>query len=256
MTPDEMQLALEPSEFAFYFKSEIGIEAGDLGDFLKRTATIAKREGAELRVVGFESGSLFVIFKAIAKAAEKTATKVGKAFEEDPLAAAEKSVIIVGAIAGAIVWAMSPDSAAPLAKAGADVMEKHEVREINLITVNENILVMNEDSAERVREVISERRERRAEMRMVQIEDYRETVPRLEHAPVHRIFEGTFTKIEGGFYFRPEEYSYFVPVDFLNRAESEKIHGDDWIYKIDANLSFHHRMPHRMTVLKVERIYK
>lgn len=256
MTPHEMQRALDPSEFAFYFKSEVGIEAGDLGDFLKRTATIAKREGAELRVVGFESGSLFVIFKAIAKAAAKTASKVGKAFDEDPLGAAEKSVIIVGAIAGAIVWAMSPDTSAPLAKAGAEVMEKHEVREINLITANEINVVMDEGSAQRVREVIRDRRERRAEARALHIEDYRETVPQLEHDPVHRIFEGTFTKIDGEFHFRPDGYNYFVPVDFLHRADSEKIHGDDWMYKIDADLSFRQRMPHRMIVLKVERIYR
>lgn len=256
MTPEEMQRALDPSEFAFYFRSDIGIEAGDLGDFLKRTAAIAKREKAELRVVGFESGSLFVIFKVIAKTAKNTSAKVGKKFEEDPLDAATKSVAIVGAIATAIIWAMSPDTSAPLAKASAEVMEKHEVREINLITVNENILVMNEDSAQRVRAVVRDRRERRAEARIVQIEDYRETTPRLEHDPVHRIFEGTFATFDGEFHFRPDGFRYFVPVDFVDRAESEQIHKDGWMYKVDAYLSFRQRMPDRMTVRKVERIYR
>jgi hypothetical protein len=250
-----MQLALDPSEFAFYFRNETGIEAGDLGDFLKRTATIAKREGAELRVVGFEPGSLFVIFKAIAKTAKKTTAKVGKSFDRDPLDAAAKSVAVVGAIAAAIVWAMSPDASAPLAKAGAEVMEKHEVREINLITVNEKILVMDEGSARRVREVVRDRRERKAEARMSQIEDYRETIPRLEHDPVHRIFEGAFTQIDGKFHFRPDGFNYYVPVDFLDRADSEKIHGDGFFYRIDTYLEFRQRMPHRMMVLKVERLY-
>lgn len=254
MTPDEMQRALDPSEFAFYFRSEIGIEAGDLGDFLKRTAAIAKREGAELRVVGFESGSLFVIFKALAKSVKKTAAKVAKAFDEDPLDAAEKSVVIVGSIAAAIIWAMSADASAPLAKAGAEVMEKHAVREIDLITANETILVMDEASAARVREVIRDRRERRAEARVLQIDDYRETLPRLEQDPVHRIFEGSFAKIDGEFHFRPDGFNYFVPVDFVDRAQAEKIHGDGWMYKIDAHLSFSRRMPHRMIVLKVTRV--
>lgn len=251
MTPQDMQRRLDPSEFAFYFMTETGIEAGDLGDFLKRTATVARREGAELRVLAFENGSLFVIFKAIKKKAKKTAKAANKEFDRAPITT---TAAVLVPLIGAIVWAMSPDAAAPLAKASADVMEKHEVTQIQLITVEKNILVMDEDTAAEVRETIRRRRIERMIDRAPELEDFREEIPRLEHDPVHRKFEGSFGVFEGEFHFRPDGYRYFVPVEFLDRAESEKILGDGFLYRVDAYLSFRQRMPDRMVVLKIDRL--
>lgn len=258
MTPTEKQLELDPSEFAFYFRSDAGIEAGDLGDFLKRTAAVARREGAEVRVVGFEQGSLIVVFKAIAKKMKKTARKVGKEFNKAPLAATADAMTIIVPIVGAIVWAMSPDSAAPLAQASAEVMKKHDVTEIKLITINENITVMDQDSAEQVRRVVRHRKEMRAAERQMALEDYRDEIPRLAHDPVHQKFGGTFAQLGGELHFRPDGFSYFVPVVFMKRDEQDKVlRGgipDDSFYRVDAHLFFKQQMPDRMIILAVDRL--
>lgn len=259
MTPAEKQLELDPSEFAFYFESDTGIEAGDLGDFLKRTAIVARREGAEIRVVGFEQGSLIVVFKAIAKKAKSTATKVKKEFNKAPLGATASAATIIVPIVGAIVWAMSPDSAAPLAQASAEVMEKHEVTAIKLITINENITVMDEERAEQVREVVRHRKAMRAAQREMMIEDRREPRALLTHEPIHQKFEGSFAQLGGELHFRPDGYSYFVPVVFMKREEQEKVLpgglADEGFYRVDAHLIFKQKMPDRMIILGVDRLH-
>ena len=65
------RLGLGPDEFAFHFETAVGVDADALATFLKRAATVARRSGADLRVVGMSEGSLDVVIKAIQKGARK-----------------------------------------------------------------------------------------------------------------------------------------------------------------------------------------
>lgn len=206
MPADKLELAND--EFAFYFSTDVGIEAGELGTFLKRAATVAKRAGTEIRVVGIEDGSLAVILKALAK--KRIVQAYVKEFNEKP---GTLTLAAIAAVA-AITAAMKPTPSSPdaLAKAGADVVQNHNVVNIQIITKNGATVVMDERTAVEVRE--AERRGARARPPslptpdvMMMIEDARE-----------RHIEGSVFEVNGELVFRPENFNYYVPID-MDRSE-------------------------------------
>jgi hypothetical protein len=206
------ELQLRPDEFAFYFQSEAGVEAHELGVFLQRAATVARGKGAELRVSATKPGSLAIILRAARKS--PTTEAAGKEFAKAPIATTAASVALAGAVAGAIIYAMNPQpgQVTPLAKAGAKVIEKCHVQQIEVITVDKSIVVMDQDRAQRVRQI--QRVERRRSLELPPRE-----VQMLIGAAREGMLSGGVVDVEGELHFRPDGYRYLVPIN-MDRSEA------------------------------------
>lgn len=199
------ELRLRPDEFVFRFETAVGVDADALATFLKRAATVARRSGGELNVVGLREGSLNVVVRAVKKGAKKE-------FNEKPIDTTIKVSLFVSGIVAGIIHMMSPvlSGPTPIAKAGADVIENHQVTQIAIITNEGRTLVMDQRIANEVRE--AEKRD--------YLLDGPETAPRLS-APVAGMLRdarsgdlvGETSTIKGELHFRPKGYRYWVPVD-------------------------------------------
>ena len=246
-------LGLQPDEFAFYFQSREGIEASELGTFLKRAAAVAKNAGAEIRVVGIQNGSLAVIMNAIKKS--RVAQAAANEFMEKPLDGTLKATKIVGGataivatVVTGIVLAMSPDPEVvdPMAKAGADVVQKQNVETIQIVTLNDTIIVMDEESAYQIRQFERQNRGRKKppqlsyEMAMM-VEDMRE-----------RHIAGSIVDIHGALFFSPDDAQFYVPVD-MNRSEDADILEPDAHYLIRGELVIKNRQPHSVIIQRARR---
>jgi hypothetical protein len=213
------ELQLRPDELAFYFRSELGVEAHELGVFLQRAATVTRRRGIELRVTATRPGSLAVVLRAIRKS--KTVRAAKKEFAKAPLAAAVSGATLVGLAASAIIHAMSPDvdDPSPLARAGADVVDQSRVTQIEVVTIQNSVLVMNEDRAKRIREIQSRPRTRPPELSAPEVQEL------IGYAREGSL-SGAILDVGGELHFRPDGYRYLVPID-LGRSEArEEIYPD------------------------------
>lgn len=223
------ELDLRPDEFAFYFRSELGVEAHELGVFLQRAATVAKRQGAELRVSATRPGSLAVILRALRKS--PTARAAQNEFAKAPVATTAAGVALVGAVVGAILYAMSPQPGrvTPLAKAGAEVVEKCHVEQIEVITINKSTVVMDQDRARRVREIqrVERRRSPALPPRDVQM---------LVSAARKGLLSGSVVEVEGELHFRPEGYRYWVPIDMARSEAAEELYPQAY-FRVHADLT-------------------
>ena len=90
MASEELSRRLQDDEFAFYFSGGTGVVAHELGDFLVRAATVARRNGAELRVIALEPGSLAVVMRPI----KRSGAAVGHEFRKSPIPASAASVAL------------------------------------------------------------------------------------------------------------------------------------------------------------------
>jgi len=198
------RLDLGPDEFAFHFKTGAGVDADALATFLKRAATVARRSGGELRVVGVHEGSLDVVLKAIKKGAAKE-------YAEKPIDTTIKTSAFVTAIVAGIIHLMSPQQSGdtPIAKAGADIIESNEVSEISIVTNEQRHVVMNPAIAKLVREV-------REELHLLDgpPENLRLSAPVAGLLRDVRSGElsGETSVVKGELHFRPDGYRYWVPV--------------------------------------------
>ncbi len=208
-TADKLELGAD--EFAFHFETEKGVDADALANFLKRAATIARQRGGELRVVGLREGSLAVIVKAIKRS--RLGRSAAREFAEKPIDTGIKVSAFAASIVGAIIYAMSPSASgtSPLAKAGAEVVEKQQVTQISIVTNEASTVVMNESIAAEVRQAESNGRPmlappeeiRRLPQRVVaMIEDAR-----------HGNLSGEAALVLDQLHFRPDGYKYWVPVE-------------------------------------------
>jgi len=235
MASSASTLALEPDQFAFLFRGDQGIGADELGNFLQRVATVARRNGAELRVVVVDHGSLVVVMKAVARSAKKE-------FFKAPVATTASGVTIVSVVVGAIVYAASAASGpAPLAKAGADLVEAKSVKEIQIVTVNQTIIIMDEGRAKEVRK-------REAERETLGID--RPAVARPSPAEVRKLVDrardgsltGEVHEAAGELVFRPTGFRYFVPIQLDSSAATEQLkagHG----YSVKAEIQTNRGQP-------------
>lgn len=209
MATHGIELGLAPNEFAFRFDTEFGVEVDDVAIFLQRAATIARRAGADLRVIGVREGSLVIRLRALAKAA-------GKEFKKTPLASTA-SVLAIGGVIYAIVNAMTPShtSITPLAKAGAQIVEQHRVKTIEVITINQTIVVMDETRAAQIRtleEHLKHRRRAKMPEQSASSVDHVD-VPRLVQAAKQGTLSGDVLDVEGELHFRPDGFRFLVPID-------------------------------------------
>lgn len=239
-------LDLAPDDLAFYFASEEGIEASDLGQFLQRAAVVARQAGAELRVTALRPGSLSVIMKAVRR------TRIGRAAERElhktPMAVGIAGASLALSVATAVASAMSPEEAGvtPIAKAGATVVENHRVERIEIVTVRETIIIMDRERAQEVPTL--ERRSRRAQ-------------PRLAGSDVLAIAdEGRRGSLTGGVYdvggelhFRPDGYRYLVPIDLGRSDAAEELYPEAH-FRVSAELKTHRGQPNTIVIRSATRI--
>lgn len=208
------RLELRPDELAFHFASDQGVEVEVLANFLKRAAKIAGRRGAELRVVGLANGSLVVRLKAIPKS--KAAQNAAAKFIEDPLDQTLKATGLVGAIAGALIWAFGQANT-PLAKAGTEIVEKHHVTEISVITNVNTVVVMDGATAAAMAQA-----RQRGLSTGVDPDDSVDLDPS-NRSSKHRVtvmveearlgnLTGVVEVVDGAIHFRPDGYHFWVPV--------------------------------------------
>lgn len=200
------RLGLGPHEFAFHFEAKGGVDADALANFLKRAATVARQHGAGLRVVGLQQGSLSVVIEAIKRGAKKE-------FEEKPIDTTIKTSAFIGGIVLGIIHLMSPavSGVTPIAKAGAEMVERHQVMQITIVTNESSTVVMNKEIAKELREAEEER-----QLMLPPTDD----IMRLS-APVAAMLRdartgdlsGETEMVHGELHFRPDGYRYWVPVD-------------------------------------------
>lgn len=240
------QLGLGPDDLAFYFASDMGIEAGDLGQFLQRAAVVAREAGAELRVTALEPGSLSVIMKAVRR------TRVGRAAEREfykaPVATTGAAVGIVGAVAAAIVFAMSPDEAGPtpLGKAGAAVVERHHVERIEVVTVHQTFVVMDPARAREVR--AAERRARRGPPRLTGPD-----MAAIADDGRRGALTGSVHAVAGELHFRPDGYRFLVPID-IDRSDAAEDLYPEAHFRVSAALQTRRGQPHAIVIRRADRI--
>ena len=206
MNPLAEKFDLRPDQFAILFETERGIEANDLGNFLKRAATLARQQGAELRVVRFEPGSLATIFQAVRKSEVYKNAK--DEYVQKPIAGSLAITGIVGTVAAAFIWAFDVNAAGttPVSRAGASVIEEKGVTEIALVTIENANVLMDEGKARQVREIDRMKDRPKA----LEYEEIR----LLEDRASGGSLEGSVISIYGELHFRPDGYKFIVPVDF------------------------------------------
>lgn len=210
------ELGLGPDQFAFYFQGESGVEAKNLGTFLQRAATVAGRQGAELRVTAIKPGSVAVVLRALKKTRKAAAKEVQKA----PIA----TTTAVAGVVTAIVVAMQPSSGpTPLAKAAADVVEHHNVQRIEVVTINQTVLVMDPARAQRVRQM---EREQPRPGSLPALAPPPEEIRQLVDAGRQGVLTGHVVDIHGKLYFCPDGHSFYVPIQTSLLDPREEIYAE------------------------------
>lgn len=232
------RLGLQPDEFAFHFATNVGVDADALATFLKRAATVARRGGAELRVVGMREGSLDVVIRAIRKGAKKE-------FLEKPIDTTIKSSLFLTGIVVGIIHAMSPTSGGtPIANAGAAIVEDHPVTQITVVTNDDSVVVMDEGIAKELREA-------REQQKLLEGPD---EAPRLS-APVAGMLRdarsgdlsGETSIVTGELHFRPDGYRFWVPVD-ENPVTADNALRPGGRYRVSGHIALIEGQPDRIVV--------
>jgi hypothetical protein len=239
VNPLSEKFGLAPNQFAILFETNRGIEAGDLGTFLKRAATLARREGAELRVIRFETGSLATIFEALKKS--NVAKNAKKEFVKSPIASTGVMTGVVTAVATALIWAFDTDDAGatPIARAGACVVEEKEVTEIKLVTVESTVVLMDEKKARKVREIERTRdRPKQLEYEQIQL---------LADRASGGSLEGGVVSIYGELHFRPDGYRFLVPIDFSRMDPAVELYPDAH-FRVSGEIIMRHGRPDAIVV--------
>jgi hypothetical protein len=218
------ELGLGPDQFAFYFQSDVGVEARDLGTFLQRAGTIAGRQGAVLHVTGIRPGSVAVVIRTLKKTAKKTAKAAGNEWEKAPIATTAAGSGMVAAVVGAIIYAMQPSSGpTPIAKAAADVVERHNVQRIELVTIEQKVVVMDHVRARRVREM---ERNQATGVELSMLPPPREEIRQLVDAGRRGVLTGNVVAIHGALYFCPDGHSFYVPIQTSLMDPTEEIYAE------------------------------
>ena len=243
MNPLAERFDIKPDELALYFHTNAGVGADDLGTFLKRAATVARREGAEIRVIGFEHGSLAVLLKTIKKSKVYKAAK--KEFLSAPIKTTKEATLLVGAVAGALIWAFNVDDqvTTPLARAGLAVREECAVTQIDLVTVDNIYVLLDDEKAEKLeRANQNERSQIKADRYLQASED-----------ALRGTLEGSVVDIENELHFRPDGFRFLVPID-LNRSEAHEDLFPKAHFRIRGELVTHNGRPDSIIVHSATRV--
>jgi hypothetical protein len=239
-------LELEDDELAFYFASEAGIEASDLGQFLQRAAAVARQAGAELRVTALEPGSLSVIMKAVRSS--KAGRAAVKEFNKAPIQVTAAGAALAGTVATAIAFAMSPDEAGvtPLGKAGATVIEHHHVERIEVVTTRETIIIMDPVRARGLRAL---EEQMRRETPLLPAPDVRVLTDQSRRG----VLTGSVHEVAGELHFRPDGYRYLVPIDMAGSDAAASLQAGAHV-RVSGKLHLHRGQPHAISIGDATRI--
>lgn len=246
MATQVSRLALQPDQFAFIFRGDQGVDADDLANFLRRVATVARRRNAELHVVGLDHGSLIVVIKAIAKSAKKE-------FNKAPVATTASGTAIVGAVTGAIILAMSwTEEPTPLAKVAADLVETKTVNEIQLVTINQTVVVMDESRAAAIRAREAKRKISGKDKPVLMAPSQAEVRQLVDSGRQGSLF-GEVHEAAGELVFRPAGFRYFVPIELDAGATSDDLQpGHE--YKVTADILTNRGQPDRIIIHEAKQI--
>lgn len=199
------RLGLRDDQFAVYFAGTASLAASDLGKFLQRASTLARHRGAILLVDDIKPGSLAVIFRAARKSA--IAKAVRKEFKETPVKTTAAAGALTGIVAGAIISAMSSDSIepTPLARAGAEIAVEHCIEQIEVVTTEKSVVVMDQQRAARI--VRYQSRTSKHQIRRI-----RGDVEGARSEAQKGTLTGALVDLDGMVHFRPDGYNFLVPV--------------------------------------------
>lgn len=220
-------IELKPDEFALYFAGNQGVDLDALANFLKRVSSVARRHGGELVIVGLHEGSLVVKLRAIARS--KIAQNAIKEFSDKPIDGSVKVTGLIAAIAGAIIWLMSPTKdVTPIAKAGAEIIDKHQITEISVVTNEKITVVMNEAIAKKIKKKHEIRAVGRAseKSQITKIVKNQYNLPEIEIMvkDAHQSnLTGEVALVGDAFHFQPDGYHYWVPI-YMRPSSSVQLH--------------------------------
>ncbi len=230
---------LNDDEFAFYFSGGDGVSADKLGHFLSRAAIVARRVGAELQITSLEPGSLAVVIRTI----RRSGAAVGNEFKTSPVQTTGAAAALVGLVVGALVQTMSPErgEAKPLAKVAAEMIEKGDAQQIEIVTRKSTTLVMNAERASYIR--VNGQRTKRSRLLDTS------TVDTLTKSARMGTLTGTVVDVDGELHFRPDGFRYLVPID-IQRSEAalELVSGQH--FRVNADLTTHHGQPDNMRIYR------
>lgn len=205
--PVDDNLLLGANEFAFHFETSLGIDAQKLGAFLQRAGKVARDNGAEMRIIAIQDGSLDVV----ARIARSTKARIAGEFGANPVKTSAAATALTIAVIGGITRVMSPaeSGATPLAKAAAQIVEQEHVENITIVSQGGDVLVMDPFIAGQVR---------RAEKRRQAVTpDFREAQRQIADGGE---LSGYVSEMDGDLYFKPDGHRYAVPIDAIDDAAS------------------------------------
>lgn len=231
---------LAADEFAFHFDTSTGIDAQRLGVFLQRAAKVARDNGADLRIVGIEEGSLDVIARVT-----KAAKKVGGEFAANPIKTMAATTVLLKVVIEGLALVMTPaaSGATPLAKAGAEIVEKERVQSITIISQGGQVTVMNPVIAGEVRQ--AERRDR-----ATALPSFRETQRMIADGGE---LTGSVAEMDGDLYFRPDGHRFAVPID-LDNSDAAKALYPGAHFRVRGELILLRERPYALIVSEATRI--
>lgn len=234
-------MTLGDDEFAFHFDTERGIDAQRLGVFLQRAAKVARDNGANLRIVAIEEGSLDVVAR-VTKAAAK---KVGDEFAANPVKTSAASSVLVGLVIKGLAMVMAPaeSGATPLGKAGAEIVEKERVQSITIISQGGQVIVMDPAIADEVRRAEQGRR-------VPELPSYRETQRMIANGGE---ITGFVAEMDGDLYFRPDGHRFAVPID-MQTSEAADVLYPGSNYRVRGELILRRERPYVLIVSSAFRI--
>lgn len=234
-----MKRALGRDELIFHFDVLNGVDAQRLGAFLQRAGKVARDNGADMFVIGFEEGSLDVIVKIV----KSLGKKIAGGFNSNPITTTGGGIAIARAIADVLAATMDPTQcgATPLAKSGAEIVEKEGVRSITIISNGGNVIVMDPVIAAKIRD--AERSSREPRRRLVHSE-YEELQQKIAGGSE---ITGLVVAMDGDLYFRPDGERFAVQIDLQNSAASDIIYPGA-SFRIRGDLIFRNARPYSLVI--------
>ena len=204
---------------------------------------VARQAGAELRVTALKPGSLSVVMRAVRRS--KLAKAAAREFKKSSVQVTAAGAALVGTVATAIAFAMSPDEAGvtPLGKAGATVIEHHHVKRIEVVTTRETIVVMDLDRARELRSL--EQRTRR-DIPLLPAPN----VPLLTNKAGRGALTGSVHEVAGELHFRPDGHRYLVPIQLAGSVAAASVHPGAHV-RVVADLQTHRGQPQIVVISSI-----
>jgi hypothetical protein len=227
-------LALGYDELAIAFQGVEGLRAEDLGKFLQKAGAETRRNGVELRIVGFEPGSVLVRCRALSIKVGRNAIKEAL---ENPIRTALTTAGVAIA-ATALANAMSADDGEKnaLATEGARIVEQHGVQNIAIITIDDINVVMTPAQARRI--IVADRtRPRKKSLFEELAEAFREEIT------------GQVFDVGGVPHFRPDGFQFTVPIEVGKRYTGPRLMDLNW-YSVKGVLRSRRGRPEAMEIVE------